>query len=283
MTPEKKHALWNEALRYALVEDDWLGRPSGEIPLSHRDPEYTPMVPGISFRVVDGDEFRKLFEQHGQLTYVSIWSPRSSQELSSVHVSVGRIVSVSAARRSEKENGCRQNINLNCERTWGDWECHADGKRGSECDELAFDDRRWQTLEGLTMTREDQHAMWNSMLGYAEDSLDSPYGTITINSDSLDPTYVPAVEGMSFRILSGAEIAELADSHCPAGYVRLSDSYVWYRGPVTVLMSMDVYTGKELETEPIAGTSWHSRFVNRPRSVDFKCRRSSVGWSCEPQ
>lgn len=133
------------------------------------------------------------------------------------------------------------------------------------------------------MTPENKHAMWNSMLGYVEDPLGNPPGTITVRSDRLDPTYVPAVEGSIGRILSGAEIAELANSHGPMEYVCLREQYNWYRGPVTVLMSLDIGTWQETKTEPIAGTPWHSRPVGWPRSVQFKCRRSSVGWSCEPQ
>jgi hypothetical protein len=283
MTPEKKYALWDEALLYALVEDDWLGTPSGEIPLQLPEPKYTPMVPGVSFKVVDASEISKLAEQQGQLSYIRVSGPsRWDRELSSVEVSVVQKVGLSGARRSDNERGCYRGIGFDCERTWGGWECHPVGK-SSKCNELAFDDQRWQELEGLTMTPEDKHAIWNSMLEHAEEFLDNPRRVIILRSEGLDPTYVPAVEGMSFRLLSGVEIEELADSHGPVEYVRLPDWYSWYRGPVTVLMSTYVNTWKEQKTEPIAGTPWKSRTVSSSRSVGFKCRRSSVGWSCEPR
>jgi hypothetical protein len=284
MTTEKKHALWDEALRYALVEDEWLGRPSGEIPLQPiYDLEYVPNVAGLSFTDVTWTEINELAEQHGQFTYMSIRSPGSWQDLSSVELSVSRGVRVSAERRSNKEYGCYRNIELSCERTWGGWECHPVDKGSSECNELAFDDQRWHMLEGLTMTREDEHAMWNSMLEHSEDFLGGYSGTIIVNSDRLDPTFVPAVEGMSFRLLSDAEIGQFADDRGPVEYVQLRDRYGWYRGAETVRTVMYVATRKAPKIEPIAGTSWRGRTAGTQRWVGFKCKKSSVGWSCEPR
>jgi hypothetical protein len=172
---------------------------------------------------------------------------------------------------------------LRCSRNWGDWACQPEGKSVRKCDELAFDDRRWQTLEGLTMTREDQHALWNGVLENARDFLDSPSGTITLRSDGLDPTYFPEVEGLSFRLLTEAEIAELGNRRGSVEYVRLNTWYGWYRGPVTVWMSMKVQTWQETKTEFISGTSWRARTASPSRYVRVNCRRSSVGWSCTPQ
>jgi hypothetical protein len=120
------------------------------------------------------------------------------------------------------------------------------------------------------------------MLEHAEDYLESPSETIIIKSDSLDPAYVPAVEGTSFKHFSGSEIEALVDIQGPIEYVRLSEQYSWYRGPVTVQMSVHVHTAIVPKIEPIAGTPWSSRSMDSNRWVRFKCRRSPVGWSCEP-
>jgi len=155
MTPAKKHALWDEALRYTFLEDGWLGRPTREIPLSWNDDTYTPSVEGLSFRKVTDSYRQQQFEQYGQCDSVSLRSVDFGTRPTSVVVMLHRWVWLGRDRYSTNERGCNQDIWLGCKRSDGGWACEPVRREGTECNELAYDPRRWQELPGLTLTPSD--------------------------------------------------------------------------------------------------------------------------------
>jgi hypothetical protein len=281
MTPDKKHALWDEALRHALVEENWRGKPSREIPFDCPDSEYTPDVSGFEFRRPDRSQTAELLEEQGQVTGVRVSGPWGKKQLTWVTVWVSQTVALSQARRADRERACHRSISFNCERSWGDWACRPESESGTACDERAYDDRRWRELEGLTLTREEKHALWNDVLEKTVDLLENRTGPVTLSSDNLDPTYVPDVDGRSFRIRSPAEIADLRKKSPGAEYVTIS-SYKWIRGPVRVMLSGRVNTEGQVQIRPIAGTPWSSRTTTGGDSwVSVLCTKSTDGWTCE--
>jgi hypothetical protein len=275
MTSAQEHALWNEALRYAFLEDDWLGRPSGEIALSWNDDTYTPSVDGLSFRKATDSHRRKLIEQYGQYDSVSLLSLDFGTGPTSLVVMLHRRLELSRARHSNGERGCFQRSWLGCKGSGGGWACETVIREGTECNEFAYDYRRWQTLPGLTMTREDDHALWNQVLRYAlleNEWLGRPSEPIPLVIYGPDPAYRPQVGDLTFELLGMEDVRALANTAGEAEFVR-AGGYTWYRGPITMHFAI------ERSFESSDARKMESKHV-WSRNMTVKCQPSSDGWSC---
>jgi len=277
MTLEKKRALWDEALEVALVEDDWLGRPPGKI-LFHGprdDPDYTPSVEKLSFRRLGPQEAGELAEQYGQSAYVGIHGPRPVGP-DSVTIWVFREVDLNEARRETKEVGCSRRIRLACERTWGEWVCNVEDRYGGNCDELAYDHRRWRELSRPQLTPEERGEVWNAALEFAlrqDDWLGAPPGVITLLAKALDPSYKPRVDGLSLERLTGDEFATTREADGQIEYISLGDSGRWSRGPAAVYL----YVSRRLD---VVDAATQRRGTIRSAYVELKCESIDSGWSC---
>jgi hypothetical protein len=148
-------------------------------------------------------------------------------------------------------------------------------REGSECNELAYDYRRWQTLPGLTMTREDDDALWDHVLRYAlleNEWLGRPSEPIPLVIHGSDPAYSPQVEDLTFELLGMEDVQARANTAGEAEFVR-AGGYTWYRGPVTVHFSIEQSFEISDAWKAAGERGWS-------RNMRIKCQPSPEGWSC---